>query len=289
MHTLHLRDLIAPNDPPVRVMAAYHTSGDRHDHDFCELVYVTEGFCLQDADGSVSLLMEGDLFILKPGVSHKYMGNRVTHIYNCIFQVDALGESLSELRALPGLDRLFSDDLSLNPPRLHLSLSERKTVRRMLANMCEECENRPMGWHVRLTGQLSGLLVEYARAYQAHVGAAEESGLYSTYVPQALSYIDSNYTRSDLTVQTIASQVGVTGDYLSRQFKQVTGIAVQEYLRRYRFARAMELLQGEQPVGEVARSVGFGSLCHFSREFKKELGITPTQYRLQTGRNGAES
>lgn len=289
MHTLHLRDMIAPNDPPVRVMASYHTSGDRHDHDFCELVYVTEGFCLQDADGSVSLLMEGDLFILKPGVSHKYMGNRVTHIYNCIFQVDVLGESLSELRALPGLDRLFSDDLSLNPPRLHLSLSERKTVRRMLANMCEECKNRPMGWHVRLTGQLSGLLVEYARAYQTHVGAAEEGGLYSTYVPQALSYIDSNYTRSDLTVQTIASQVGVTGDYLSRQFKQVTGIAVQEYLRRYRFARAMELLQGEQPVGEVARAVGFGSLCHFSREFKKELSITPTQYRMQTGKGGAES
>ena len=289
MHTLHLRDLIAPDAPPVRVMAAYHTSANRHDHDFFEMVYVTDGFCLQDAAGSVSLLMEGDLFILKPGVSHKYMGNRVTHIYNCVFQLDALGESLSELRALPGLDRLFSGDLSLNPPRLHLSLSERKTVRRMLANMCEECTNHPMGWHVRLAGQLSGLLVEYARAYQAHVGAAEESGLYSTYVPQALSYIDSNYTRSDLTVQTIASQVGVTGDYLSRQFRQVTGIAVQEYLRRYRFARAMELLQGERPVGEVAQAVGFGSLCHFSREFRKELGITPTQYRLQAGRDDAQS
>ena len=121
------------------------------------------------------------------------------------------------------------------------------------------------------------------------MGAAEESGLYSTYVPQALSYIDSNYTRSDLTVQTIASQVGVTGDYLSRQFRQVTGIAVQEYLRRYRFARAMELLQGERPVGEVAQAVGFGSLCHFSREFRKELGITPTQYRLQAGRDDAQS
>ena len=54
-------------------------------------------------------------------------------------------------------------------------------------------------------------------------------------------------------------------------------------------ARAMELLQGEQPVGEVAQAVGFGSLCHFSREFKKELGITPTQYRLQAGRDDAEN
>ena len=51
----------------------------------------------------------------------------------------------------------------------------------------------------------------------------------------------------------------------------------------------MELLQGERPVGEVAQAVGFGSLCHFSREFRKELGITPTQYRLQAGRDDAQS
>lgn len=289
MQTLHLSDIIAAGDPPVKVMAAYHTSAFRHDHDFYELVYVTDGFCLQDAAGSVSLLMEGDLFILRPGVSHKYMGNRVTHIYNCVFQTDAMGDALNELRGLPGLDRLFSEEAALGLTRLHLSLSERKTIRRMLAGMCEECAARPMGWRVRLTGQLTGLLVEYARAYQAHMGASEEGGLYSSYVPQALAYIDSNYTRNDLTVQTVAAWVGVTGDYLSRQFKQVTGIAVQEYLRRYRFARAMELLQGDMPVGEVAQSVGFGSLCHFSREFKKELGITPTQYRAQSAKGGAEA
>ena len=287
MHTLHLSDMIVPGDPPVKVMAAYHTSGARHDHDFYELVYVTEGFCLQDADGSVALLMEGDLFILKPGVSHKYMGNRVTRIYNCVFQTGALGDGLEDLRALPGLDRLFDPDRAVNPPRLHLSLSERKVVLKTIAAMCDECRTQPLGWRVRVTSELSGLLVEYARAYQAHVGTDEQSGVFSTYVSQALSYIDANYARSSLSVQTIAQQVGVTGDYLSRQFKQVTGIAVQEYLRRYRFARAMELLQGEQPVGQVALAVGFHSLCHFSREFKKELGITPTQYRAQLEKDGA--
>ena len=61
----------------------------------------------------------------------------------------------------------------------------------------------------------------------------------------------------------------------------MTGIAVQEYLRRYRFARAMELLQTGLSVGDVAARVGFGSLCHFSREFKREMGITPSQYKTQ--------
>ena len=79
----------------------------------------------------------------------------------------------------------------------------------------------------------------------------------------------------------IAASVGVSSDYLSRQFRQVTGIGVQEYLRRYRFARAMELLQTGLSVGDVAARVGFGSLCHFSREFKREMGVTPSQYKAQ--------
>ena len=62
-------------------------------------------------------------------------------------------------------------------------------------------------------------------------------------------------------------------------FKQVTGIVPVEYLRRYRFARAMELLQAGQSVSEVALAVGFRNLCHFSREFKAQLGLTPSQYK----------
>ena len=95
--------------------------------------------------------------------------------------------------------------------------------------------------------------------------------------------VPSGFTRVpvSLSVRDIAAHVGVSGDYLSRQFKQVLGIAAQEYLKRYRFARAMALLQADQPVGEVARAVGFRSLCHFSREFKKEMGVTPSQYRSQ--------
>ena len=54
-----------------------------------------------------------------------------------------------------------------------------------------------------------------------------------------------------------------------------------EYLRRYRFARAMELLAGGMSVTDVSRQVGFRNLCHFSREFKNQLGVTPSQYRKQ--------
>lgn len=280
-NSIRLDSLLSPGDPAVRVMRAHHTNCGRHDHDFYELVYVTEGFCLQNSAGSVILLTEGDLFVIKPGVSHKYIGNRVTHIFNCVFDRQAVGDALSELSPLPGLDRLFDQSSYEGLPRLHLTLSERKSCLRLLTMMYDECERRDIGWRARLKSLLVCLLVEFSRAYREHIGNIPEGAAYSAYVTQALSHIDAHYADSSLTVSAIAASVGVSSDYLSRQFRQITGIAVQEYLRRYRFARAMELLQAGLSVGDVAAQVGFGSLCHFSREFKREMGITPTQYKTQ--------
>ena len=279
--TIRLVELIRPDDPPVRVMHAYHTTIGRHDHDFYELVYVKEGFCLHDAYGEVTLLMEGDLFILKPGVAHRYIGNRVTRIYNCIFSEQALFGGRGQLAGLPGMERLFSEDRAERVPLLHLSLGERKRCQRQLELMLEECEEKQSGWGMRLSGLLMCVLVDYARSFAAHVGENSEGAAYSGYVTQALSFIDAHFSEPELTVREIAGAVGVSADYLSRQFRQTLGIAAQEYLKRYRFARAMALLQSDMPVGEAAKGVGFRSLCHFSREFKKEMGITPSQYRNQ--------
>lgn len=221
------------------------------------------------------------MFILKPGVAHRYIGNRVTRIYNCIFSEQALFGGRDALSGLPGMDRLFSEDKAERIPLLHLSLGERKRCQRQLELMLEECMDRQPGWQLRLSGLLMCVMVDYARSYVSHVGAGSESAAYSGYVTQALSFIDARFADPELTVREIAAQVGVSGDYLSRQFRQVLGIAAQEYLKRYRFARAMALLQTDMPVGNVAREVGFRSLCHFSREFKKEMGVTPSQYRNQ--------
>ena len=138
-----------------------------------------------------------------------------------------------------------------------------------------------MGWEVLLPSELVGLLVEFAQACSARrdVGVGEDS--YSAYVRQALSVIDVNYADCNLSVHRIAEQVGVSDDHLTRQFKQVTGISTQEYLRRYRFARAMRLLQTDISIAQVAKQSGFRTLSYFSREFSKELGITPSNYRNQ--------
>ena len=278
---VHLDSMVAPGDPAVHVSPSYHTSSGRHDHDFYELVYVTEGYCLHSVEDLSTLLTEGDIFILRPGVRHKYSGNRITRIYNCVFGESAVDAYVEELRGLPGMDLLFRQESAPNPPLLHLTLSERKLFLRLITSMYEECKAHPLGWRIRLRNQLASLLVEYSRALCAHGDSGKGDNAYPAYVRQALSVIDAQYSDCDLSVHRIAAQVGVSDDYLSRQFRQVTGISTQEYLRRYRFARAMGLLQANCSIGDTAMQVGFRSLSYFSREFTQELGITPSRYKKQ--------
>lgn len=277
--------MIPPDEPAVRVMPSYHRSGGRHDHDFFELVYVTEGYCLHKVEGLSTLLTEGDCFIIPPGTGHAYSGNRVTRIYNCIFDKSVLDPWLPQLRQLPGLGELFGPQPLREALRLRLSLSERKSFLRWIDSMAELSRNRPLGWEIRLPCELACLLVEYSRACSARSDAGVGEEPYPAYVHQALSIIDAQYSDCELSVHCIAAQVGVSDDYLTRQFKQVMGLTTQEYLRRFRFARAMSLLQTDCPVAEVAQRTGFRTLSYFSREFSKELGVTPSKYRNQTNQN----
>ena len=277
--TLHLDSFITPPSPPVKVMASYHISSSMHGHDFFEMVYVKEGYCLHRTDEKSALIMEGDLFILPHGIRHGYSGNRVTSIYNCIFSSEFLkGEALLQL---PGIQQLQGESAQ-EFSTLHLSLPERKAFLRLLSSMEEEGKMQPLGWGVRLPALLTQLLVEYARAFQGRGGEAQGDTSYPEYVRQIFSMIDARYHDPSLTVHEMAEAAGVSDDYLTRQFRRITGVSTQEYLRRYRFARAMELLQSGEPVGHVAVQTGFRTLSYFSREFTKELGITPSQDRSQT-------
>lgn len=276
---MEMRSFVRPGTPPIAVLPTEHRAISTHDHDFYEIVYIVEGFCLHDVGGRSTLLMAGDVFAIRPGDQHRYMGNQDVKLYNCIFLADALGDAYEGLLKLPGMDILFSKETQLpHWQHAHLDLVERRSIAGLLREMRDERAHAQPGWELRIKAQLVCLLVDISRIFSRHYQAEGDKRPYLGYVTQALQYIDTHYT-GDLSIRDVAESVGVSSDYFSRQFKQVTGIVPVEYLRRYRFARAMELLQAGQSVSEVALAVGFRNLCHFSREFKAQLGLTPSQYK----------
>jgi AraC-like DNA-binding protein len=81
----------------------------------------------------------------------------------------------------------------------------------------------------------------------------------------------------------LAPMVGCSSFYLSRQFTQISGMTMQQYLRKARMDRAAELLSsGKCNVTEAALEVGYNSLSHFSAAFHAAFGCCPGLYPLRT-------
>lgn len=98
-------------------------------------------------------------------------------------------------------------------------------------------------------------------------------------------YIDLFY-HQELTLAGLAEQFYISKEYLASRFKQVYGCTVVRYIHRARLEAAKELLrQDELSVSSIASAVGFDHFSYFNKIFKREYGMTPTQFR-ESARRG---
>lgn len=96
---------------------------------------------------------------------------------------------------------------------------------------------------------------------------------------QAKEYIDHNYQKS-ISLEEVAEEIGISSYYLSKLFKDRFQVTFMEYLKNARIQKAVELLlDGNKPLKEIALNVGYKDPNYFSTAFKKEIGMSPREYR----------
>lgn len=98
-------------------------------------------------------------------------------------------------------------------------------------------------------------------------------------ISRAKQYI-SEHQAEELSLDEVAKAVHTSKFYFCKIFKKATGIHFTDYLARVRTERAKNLLLNRNlRISEIAYEVGFQSLTHFNRVFKRILGQSPTDYR----------
>jgi AraC-like DNA-binding protein len=103
-------------------------------------------------------------------------------------------------------------------------------------------------------------------------------------ITRAKQFINEHQTE-ELSLEQVAEAVHTSKFYFCKIFKKSTGINFTDYLSRVRTERAKNLLLNPNlRVSEIAYEVGFQSLTHFNRVFKRVLGRSPTDYREQLAR-----
>lgn len=98
-------------------------------------------------------------------------------------------------------------------------------------------------------------------------------------VDTAKEYIDSNYSKP-LSLDDVSYYVNISPYYFSKIFKEGTGENFIEYLTNIRIEKAKELLNNtDYSMKEICVMVGYSDPNYFSRSFKKNVGVTPTEYK----------
>ncbi|MBQ8731612.1 MAG: helix-turn-helix transcriptional regulator [Oscillospiraceae bacterium] len=101
-------------------------------------------------------------------------------------------------------------------------------------------------------------------------------------VDRAQSFVRRNFSKA-ITLSSVASELCVSEEHLSRLFTETTGESFSHFLTSVRIDYAAELLRsGKYRIYEVSEMAGYSSTEHFSRVFKSRTGMTPRQYMNHT-------
>jgi AraC-like DNA-binding protein len=139
----------------------------------------------------------------------------------------------------------------------------------------------PSGVFPEFFTESDGRVLEYMLASSLFLMTAELfSGAKQRnhYVRRVKNYISSSYMQ-ELRVEKIAAELCLDRRYLSRLFKEKTGLTVQDYITSVRMEEARRLLSLGISVAEAARMCGYSDVTNFSKAFKRLHGQSPAHWR----------
>ena len=128
---------------------------------------------------------------------------------------------------------------------------------------------------LRLKGKYSGA----QQAQADKVDQPEVRGNDEVLMERIMKCINKNISDSDFNVERLTQEVGISRVQLHRKMKELTGISTSEFIRNIRLEQAARLLKEQKiNVTQVAYTVGFSNLAHFSTIFRKHFGVAPSEY-----------
>jgi two-component system, response regulator YesN len=118
-----------------------------------------------------------------------------------------------------------------------------------------------------------------AVAYRDSQAGRQHAGM----IQQARSYVDRHYMDPNISLNEVAAQVNHSSSHFSTVFGQEAGTTFKQYLTEVRIKKAKELLRTTNARSyEIACQVGYTDPHYFSFVFRKNTGLTPTDFRAQT-------
>ena len=208
----------------------------------------------------------GDFCVFPPHGLHYGSISRPTHLD--YYQLDI---GLSAFDGVPDGRELIAEICSLSRERGALVRSGGAE----LIRVCEDIERAISEGNLSLAFAFTVLILnKMKKCYLS--SSCKSVDFLSPGIRKVIEYIGENYS-SDIKVDALSAELGVSSSYLSRRFKREVGTSLHSYILNRRITESIKLLEKDS-VAEVAYATGFCDSSHYIASFKRIVGCTPAEY-----------
>ncbi len=277
------REVFANTDFPFGIRyAAPQDPHMLHAHKgFDELTVVHEGEGVHFTEDQEFLVRAGDVYIIKGNQRHGYKDLDNLCLRNVCFDPRQALVQTAHVKKLPGFHVLFSLEPKYRSAhafesRLRLDPGELAHLMTLIVAMEQELEERAAGYEYTVTALFMQAVSHVCRCY-AHASHPSSRSLMR--MASVISHLEKHYAEPVelLELQKIAR---LSSSALLKRFKEATGVSPIEYLIRVRVSRAIELLRdNDTSITEAAYEAGFSDSNYFARQFRRIMGMSPSEYR----------
>lgn len=261
-----------------------------HRHNYFLINYVYRGNYATLVNGQPVTLHEHDIYLSQPFVPHCLLEHGSEG--DCILSIRVRKELLlrSLMPVLPKNEAMldfFVAPLNMKKPAsfeymiFHADPSLEDRIHNTINYMIEEYVHMDPGYDRMLDTHLATLFALFSRYHMIH---PEDNNQKNTealpLIDALLQYISNNCATTNLT--KVAEEFHYNPNYISTLLQKKTGQTFSDLIRDYRLLRACSLLKNSNlPIDEIAVLVGYPHTSNFYKTFKKQLSISPREYRRE--------
>lgn len=255
-----------------------------HTHEFAEFIFVTCGKSIHWIDGKCYEAESGDLLFVNYGQIHAFEPKSDDYeYYNLLYVPEFFSDELIDSENIYEIFRIslfreFANEIEISQI-VHFRGGEYREICKIVEDMEREFISKELGYCSVLNGYSRVLLSKILRKLSGPHMPSEETKTMSRLTAECMAYIDARCL-TKITLKEIAAHSFYNPSYISRIFREQTGVSLSEYLKEKRMQEAARLLRESDLTNEeIMIRVGYHDKKQFYRNFREIYLETPAQYR----------
>lgn len=277
------------HETAARPFSIHHTEvgGDNtnalylHCHPEAEFYYLEEGNVTFFVEEQSFELHAGDAMFIPPNLIHhaSKADGMPCNYWALVFSLDWLSGYLG------GEGNLYVNTLLDHRQEAIMAIqaSTNSEILERLKHLRLYADRPIQEYELRLLGELMISVQEIFNVVSAKVRYNERTDAARLGVQKGIDYVMAHYDES-VTLEALVECSGYSESHFCHRFKSATGYTPFAYLNRVRVIKAAELLvTTNEKITSIASKCGFDNISYFNRVFRKQMHMSPGQYRNQKG------